>query len=265
MSDFATFLALTTVMGLSIFLSLPIILAKRMQSRTILFLNAVAVGILIFLLADIFGDVATVIAGSASYLTNPYLDALFLAGVAGIFATLYFIDQRRPPAETSPGTGGVSASVDPSPTRLALIIALGIGLQNLTEGLLFGNSWTLGEVGLIGVIFFGFLLQNITEGFPIVSPLLGRDQRDLLLVAGFFLIGGLPTIVGGVIGYFYVSTTLVVLFDAMAIGAILYVILPMLRALLRAEPTRLESYRRYRLVYFGLLAGFVLGFVVNAF
>jgi len=241
-----------------------------MQSRTITFLNAAAIGILVFLLADIFGDVAPLLSGSAVYLTLPSMDVLFLASVVGVFALLYAIDQR-PPAELRRGddalANGVAQSAveGTSPTRLALIIAVGIGLQNLTEGLVFGSAWSLGEIGLLAVIFLGFFLQNVTEGFPIVSPLLGVRSRNVGQVAGFFLIGGLPTILGGAVGYFYNSTALDVLFDALAIGAILYVILPMLRIAFRPAPSRLETYYRNRFVYFGLLTGFVLGFVVNAF
>ena len=49
MSDFLVFMALTSVMGLSIFLSLPIVYSKRAQGRWATGLNAGAIGILIFL------------------------------------------------------------------------------------------------------------------------------------------------------------------------------------------------------------------------
>ena len=251
-------------MGLSIFLSLPVILAKSMRSRTIIFLNAAAIGILVFLLADIFSDVAPLIAGSELYLTIPSRDILFVIATAAAYVALYAVDQRRP-AETV-GADGAPATVprELSPTRLALIIAFGIGLQNLTEGLVFGAAWTAGQLGLLTVIFIGFFLQNVTEGFPIVSPFLGGSRYDLRLVAALFLIGGLPTIVGGVVGYLYTNVSLDVLFDALAIGAILYVVPLMLKVAFRPEGSPLASYRKQQLVFFGLLAGFLLGFAVNA-
>ncbi len=259
MGDLPTLLLLTGVMGLSIFLSLPLIWAKRMPGRTVTFLNAMAIGILVFLLADMFSDVAPQIAGTADYLTVPSLDALFAAGVIGAFGALYLLE-RRPSA-----AAGTVGREETNPSRIALIIAIGIGLQNLTEGLVFGSAWSLGEIGLLGVIFVGFFLQNVTEGFPIVSPLLRTPSRRLPEVAGFFLIGGLPTILGGAVGYYYNSPALVVLFDALAIGSILYVILPMLKAAMRPGTTAAETLDRSRLLYLGLLAGFVLGFLVNAF
>ncbi len=252
-------------MGLSIFLSLPVILAKRLQGRTVAFLNAAAIGILVFLLGDIFSDVAPLIAGSTDYQTVPSLDAVFVAGVVGIFTLLYFIDQRRPATSPLADNRDDETSADPDPRRLALIIAIGIGLQNLTEGLVFGSAWSLGQIGLLGVIFLGFFLQNVTEGFPIVSPFLKTPTKNLAELSGFFLIGGIPTILGGAVGYFYTSPTMEVFFDALAMGAILYVVLPMLKVALRNSPTPDETYYRNRLVYFGLMVGFVLGFLVNAF
>ena len=259
MGDFLTLLVLTGVMGLSIFLSLPLIWARRMTGRAVAFLNAVAIGILVFLLADMFADVAPLIAGSAAYLTVPSLDAAFIAGVVGAFGALYLLD-RRP----SSGASGVGRE-EASPRRLALIIAVGIGLQNLTEGLVFGSAWSLGDIGLLGVIFLGFFLQNVTEGFPIVSPFLRTSTKRVPEVAGLFLIGGVPTVLGGAVGYFVNSPALQVLFDALAIGAILYVVLPMLRAALRPAWTAAETFDRVRLVTLGVLVGFVLGFGVNAF
>src|SRR5271170_6896568 len=182
MYGFLVFLLLTAAMGLSIFLSLPVILAKGMRSRTIVFLNAAAIGILVFLLADIFSDVAPFIAGSEDYLTVPTLDLVFVVSVVFVYAVLYFIDQRRPeptPVGSAPGAPRV---LDGNPTRLALIIAFGIGLQNLTEGLVFGAAWTAGALGLLVVIFVGFFLQNVTEGFPIVSPFLGQSSYRLGVV-----------------------------------------------------------------------------------
>ncbi len=268
MSDFPTLVALTAVMGLSIFLSLPLVWGRRMQGRTVTFLNAVAIGILVFLLADIFSDVAPRIAGSADFLTSPGLDAVFVAGLVGAFGVLYLFE--RGPSPLAPIGNGTSihpqgAAADPEPRRLALIIAVGIGLQNLTEGLVFGSAWSLGAIGLLGVIFVGFFLQNVTEGFPIVAPFLRSPSKNLAQVSGFFLIGGVPTILGGAVGYFYNSATLNVLFDALAMGAILFVLLPMLRATMRPAATPSETIDRSRLVALGLLLGFVVGFLVNAF
>jgi ZIP family zinc transporter len=265
MADFLLFMALTAAMGLSIFLSLPVVYSKRAQGRWAVGLNAAAIGILLFLLADVFSDASTLLYPKG-YVADPvYAVAFFLAFVTA-FVGLYLVDNlpRGLPRAALPGEPA-TPSLEVQPRTTALIIALGIGLQNLTEGLVFGVNWTAGALGILAVVFVGFFLQNVTEGFPIASPFLGTDaRRGVPMMLGLFLIGGLPTLVGGAIGYFWSNDLFLVIFDALAIGAIAYVILPMLRVAFRPLATREQSLRRNQLVYLGVLVGFVLGFAVNA-
>jgi ZIP family zinc transporter len=254
MSNFPELVVLAAVMGLSIFLSMPIVLSKTMRSRTVILLNAIAIGILLFLLADVFSDVAPIIYSNpdnAGYIAVPEYAIAFALAAVGCFLILFFTEHRGPNSTASPNL-------------TALIIALAIGFQNLTEGLVFGANWYAAKIGLVSVIFLGFFLQNVTEGFPITSPLLGREDRPIGLLTVFFLIGGLPTILGGIIGYFYNNNLLDVIFDALAIGAILYCTLPMLRVAFRPADTPEASQLKQRLLYIGVLAGFVLGFVTNS-
>jgi zinc transporter, ZIP family len=252
MSSFPELFVLSFAMGFSIFLALPIVLLKAARSRTMTLLNAAAIGILVFLLADIFSDVAPIIYSSGGYIANgSYATAFFLA-VALCFGLLFLFEHR--PNRTTTFT----------PLTTSLVVAIAIGFQNLTEGLVFGAAWAAGAVALSTVVFVGFFLQNITEGFPITSPLLGRDERRLGPIVAFFLVGGVPTILGGVAGYFYNSQFLVVVFDALAIGAILYCLLPMLRVALRPADPPEATYVKQRLVYLGVVIGFLLGFAVNA-
>ncbi|MGI0053717.1 MAG: ZIP family metal transporter [Thermoplasmata archaeon] len=253
MSDFLLFMALTTAMGLSIFLSWPIVYSKRAQGRWAVALNAAAIGILLFLLADVFSDVSPILYPNG-YVANLGDSVAF--GVAFLIAFLGLFAVDNLPRASEPATG---------PQRTALIIALGIGLQNLTEGLVFGVNWTAGALGILAVVFVGFFLQNVTEGFPIASPFLGTTaQRNASRMAGLFLVGGLPTILGGAIGYSWSNNLFLVIFDALAIGAIGYVILPMLRGAFRSLETKELARRRNQLVYLGVMVGFLLGFAVNA-
>ena len=57
-----------------------------------------------------------------------------------------------------------------------------MGLQNLTEGLVFGAAYAVGLTGLFLLILIGFILQNFTEGFPIVSPFIGRERPKTELI-----------------------------------------------------------------------------------
>jgi zinc transporter, ZIP family len=253
MTNFPELVALSTVMGLSIYLSMPVILRKKMGSRTITLLNAAAIGILAFLLADIFADAApTIYSGTSNaFVANGSYAIAFALAVTGCYLVLFASEHR-------------SRGTKATPVSLALIVALAIGFQNLTEGLVFGASWALGTVGLSTVVFVGFFLQNVTEGFPITAPLLSQSDRRVGLIAMFFLIGGLPTVVGGVAGYFYNSALFNLVFQALAIGAILYSVLPMLRTAFRPADPPDATYIKQRLVYLGVLVGFLVGFLVNA-
>jgi ZIP family zinc transporter len=256
MNDFLLFMILTAAMGFSIFLSLPVVYSKRAQGRWAVGLNAAAIGILVFLLADIFGNVATILYPSGSYVASLGYSTAFGISFVGAFLGLFAVD-NFPRRTVAAREGG--------PRVTALIIATGIGLQNLTEGLVFGVNWTAGAIGILAVVFVGFLLQNVTEGFPIASPFLGTsERRGVPTMVGLFLIGGLPTLVGGAIGYYWSNDLFLVIFDALAIGAIAYVILPMLRTAFRPLDSTEAAVRRNRLVYLGVMVGFLLGFVVNA-
>ena len=248
---FLELLGLSILVGLSIFLSLPIVLRKAMGSKTVAVLNAGAIGILVFLGADLYSNAAPLIFPSG-YVGAPGPIAIFLLGFLAAFLVLFFL--ARPAPGASHG----------APSALALIVAVAIGLQNLTEGLVFGAAWAEGIAGLLLVIFVGFLLQNITEGFPICAPFLGSEAPPVGRLAAYFLIAGLPTVVGGAVGFYWNSGTLDVLFDALAIGAIAYAVLPMIRTAFRPAGTPEESRVRQDLVYLGFALGFAVGFLVNA-
>jgi len=73
------------------------------------------------------------------------------------------------------------------------------------------------------VLVIGFGLHNITEGFGITAPLVGRRPSWRFLgLCG--LIGGGPTFFGTLLGYQFASTAVSILFLALAAGAILYVV-----------------------------------------
>jgi ZIP family zinc transporter len=240
-------LALSAVMGLSIYLSLPIIMSKSVgQTRTKL-LNAVAIGILIFLIGDVFLDAATSLYNGSfyGYGSSPVHDLIFSSSViAGFFALFFTGHRRRMPL---------------TPTQLAFIIALGIAFQNLTEGLLFGSlGVTIGLTGAALVVLVGFIFQNFTEGFPIASPFLGSTKGKTGIMAGALFVGGVPAILGGAVGFYYNATLFDLIFYGLAIGTMLYVILPMLGNLLKDPDASKIS-----VAYAGIFLGFMLGFVVN--
>lgn len=249
MSSFVGTVVFSVIMGFSIYLSLPLVLRRKTSERMTRLLNAIAIGILIFLMCDVFSDVApSLYAGGslAGYGADPYLSAVFAVALAIGFFMLYYFENRSPKGLT--------------PVHMSLMIAIGMGLQNLTEGLVFGaTSASLGLLsGVALVILIGFILQNITEGFPIAAPFLSHEDKKLGIMALLFLVGGLPTVIGGIVGFYYSSTAFNIFFDGLAIGAILYVILPMIKHQLKDM-----DHVRQKLIYAGIFVGFLLGFLVN--
>ena len=93
---------------------------------------------------------------------------LVLLGVALSFLFLTAISTRL-------GDGGGSSV---GGLALATLVAIGIGLHNLGEGLAIGSSFALGELALGTFFIVGFMIHNVTEGLGIASPLAeGRACR----------------------------------------------------------------------------------------
>ncbi|HUH99703.1 MAG TPA: hypothetical protein VLY65_01545, partial [Nitrososphaerales archaeon] len=210
----------------------------------------------VFLLADVFSDVAPILYPDG-YIADLDLSALFCVAFLAAFVGLLAID-FAPRRSSSATSGADDPPADLNPRRTALIIATGIGLQNLTEGLVFGANWTAGAVGVVAVVFVGFLLQNVTEGFPITSPFFGQLDKKTGVIMTLLLVGGAPAIIGGGIGYYFNSEAFDLVFDGLAIGAMTYVILPMLKNAFKDM-----DYAKQRMVYLGVFIGFLVGFGVN--
>ena len=246
-NDYIT-VGLSAIMGLSVFISMPIIFRKGVSMKRMLFYNAFAIGILVFLLMDIYGDVAAIFGSNG--ITDP-LELIFIAGFAAAFLFFIIPKQNRDP--------------EASPKRTSVVAATGIGFQNLTEGLVFGSAGAAGLVTIYALSIIGFSLQNVTEGFPIASPLIGsREKVERRFIAGAFLLGGVPSIVGTLIGLVYFSNAFIVFFDALASAAILYVVLVLFHVNLNRSRT--DGGRREEVVpltYLGILVGFAAAFVVN--
>ena len=141
---------------------------------------------------------------------------------------------------------------------LALAIAVGLGLHNLSEGLAIGESAHIGAIAFTGVLAIGFALHNITEGFGIAAPMTTASKPApwrFLGLAG--LIGGGPTFIGTWIGFLASSSYFSIAFLAVAAGAILYVLNELFNLGRKiSTPTTFA---------WGLLAGFLIAFATDLF
>ena len=114
-------------------------------------------------------------------------------------------------------------SAERTPLQVAYLIAFGIGLHNLGEGLAIGAAFSMGEAALGSFLVLGFTLHNITEGVGIVAPIMRRQPR-LIHFAALALLAGAPATVGTWIGGFIFNPVAAVVFLAIGIGAIIQVI-----------------------------------------
>jgi ZIP family zinc transporter len=212
------------VAGFSIFLGLPVARLRGLSTPLQGFLNALALGVLIFLLWDILSHGSAPVESSLGAVRSGRpaaflgLIVIFAAGLGtGLLTLTYF---NRLLLGRARGVTGQA-----SPRGLALAIATGLGFHNLSEGLAIGQSAASGAIAFAGVLVIGFALHNITEGFGIAAPMTMSDTRPswgFLGLAG--LLGGGPTVIGTMIGLFATSAYLSVLFLALAAGALIWVI-----------------------------------------
>lgn len=246
-----TILILGAIAGFTIYLGLPIARWQGATSGLKALLNAIATGILIFLLWDVLTKASEPI-NAALPQAQAGAPGTFVALVAVLFGGLtvgllsLVVFERRIIQRTS---------AEASPRQLSLMIATGIGLHNFSEGLAIGQAATTGAIGLATILIIGFGLHNATEGFGIAAPLATgvRPSWAFLGLAG--LIGGGPTFLGTLLGSLVKNEIVFVLFLALAAGSILYVIGELLNV------GRRFSVRE--LVMGGIILGFIAGYATD--
>jgi len=144
--------------------------------------------------------------------------------VAGIFAgamCLNLIDKLVPHLHA---LAGAEAEAD-STLNKVLLFVMAIAIHNLPEGIAAGVGFGSGDTAQALVIAGGIALQNIPEGMIIIAPMIaaGVSSQRTFVIA---LFTGLVEVVGTLLGYFAVSIASAILPFALSFagGTMLYVI-----------------------------------------
>jgi zinc transporter ZupT len=205
---------------------------RRVSAQTVRVLLALTVGLLAFLAADAAIE-AIGLAGQTGAAFGGV--ALVVLGAGLAFMALTSLDRF------------VRGSRDGQ--RLALMIAIGIGLHNLGEGLAIGSAYAIGALAIGGSLVIGFAIHNTTEGLAVVVPLAGRPVSVLRLL-GLGLLAGAPAVAGTLIGSTVVNTELSAFLLGIGVGAIVQVIVQITPSLRDRASGQIDP-----VTYGGLAAG----------
>jgi ZIP family zinc transporter len=298
--DYWQLLILGAIAGFTIFLGLPLAGLQNLSLKKRGFLNAFAIGILVFLIIDVFShawesteEAANDVVAGKSPLSSAILSLVAMFGGLGIgllgltwYESKYMkkiptvqakssfakemsgdIAATGRGEETSVSRAGVGHNQqhqllqqqDVNLYKLSMMIAIGIGVHNFSEGLAIGQSYISGAIALAVLLIIGFGIHNATEGFGIAGPLTGLAKRPkirFLILVG--LIGGGPTFVGTLLGSLWSSNVASILFLSVAGGALIYV------SMLMYNSGRKQTANSVLMVgiFVGLFAGFITDLMI---
>jgi zinc transporter, ZIP family len=222
---------------------------RAVHRRWIDFFLSLTIGLLIFL------GVSSLLEASETAALVPAAfqgHALVLLGALGTPLVLAAVGKWR-----------ASGRGERSPLYVASLIALGIGLHNLGEGLAIGTSYATGEIALGTFLVIGFLLHNTTEGLGIITPL--ADQRPRLTTLALLgALAGVPTILGAWVGGFTYSPAWTTFFLAVGAGAIAQVVYELWRLFARRTGAGLNTPLNAAGLLLGMVIMYATGLLVPA-
>jgi zinc transporter ZupT len=192
---------------------------RRIDPRWVRFLLALTLGLLGFLGIDALLEGTELAAGGAEALGGAAL--VYLGAVIAYMALAALDGWMRSRQATARGEGA-------SPWRLAFLVAVGIGLHNLGEGLAIGSAYAVGSLALGATLIVGFALHNTTEGLAIVAPVADGAPRRLSnalpRLVGLGLLAGAPAVLGAWVGATALNPGVAAFMFGVGAGAIAQVI-----------------------------------------
>jgi ZIP family zinc transporter len=197
-------------------------LLRRVTDDWVRLFMAVTIGLLGFLVID--GGLEGIEIGQESSGAFGGVELLFL-GAAAAYLALTAVDRYLKAGIEKRRAAGAGAF------RLSLMVAIGIGLHNLGEGLAIGSAYAVGSLALGAFLVIGFAIHNTTEGLAIVAPLARSAPPGLARLALLGLIAGGPAILGAVVGAAAYNQELATFLIGVGVGAIVQVIGQLLPAI----------------------------------
>jgi zinc transporter, ZIP family len=241
---------------------------RSVDARWVRFLLAFTVGLLGFLAIEALLE-GTELAGEGPEALGGA--ALVWLGAVGAYLALAGVDAwlrgrvARAEADTEEAEGtddrGLAGKARLG-ERAAFLVALGIGLHNLGEGLAIGSAYAIGSLALGAALVVGFALHNTTEGLAIVAPVAKDGSARLRTLVLLGLIAGAPAVLGAWIGASAFHPSVAAVMFGIGAGAIAQVIVQIAPAL-RASDGRLLNPLATSGLLVGLLVMYVTGLMVS--
>jgi zinc transporter ZupT len=236
---------------------------RRVDGRWIRFLLAFTVGLLAFLAieallegTELAGEGPEALGGAALVWLGAVGAYLALAGVDAWLRGRATRAEARRVAEAGHGEAGRLGE------RAALLVALGIGLHNLGEGLAIGSAYAIGSLALGAALVVGFALHNTTEGLAIVAPVARSGTARVRMLVSLGLIAGAPAVLGAWIGASAFHPSVAAVMFGIGAGAIAQVIVQIAPAI-RADDGRLLNPLATSGLVVGLFVMYVTGLMVS--
>jgi zinc transporter ZupT len=192
---------------------------SRISKQWYNFFLSLTAGLLVFLAMDALKESFEVTESIASAFRG---EVLIVAAAMATFLTLMMFTSRITTKTVTTGTMEAKTK-QMYGLSLSYMVAIGIGLHNLGEGLAIGAAVALGSIALSKFLIMGFTIHNTTEGLAIIAPI-ARQKARIMHLAALGLIAGVPTIAGTWIGGFTYMPVASILFLAIGAGAILQVV-----------------------------------------
>lgn len=212
---------------------------RRLSANGYQFFLALTIGLLVFLGVDALHESVEMIEKTAAVQQGM---GVALVGLLGTWLLLSWVG-----VWTQQKSSGLSSLM-----TLAYLVAFGIGVHNLGEGLAIGGAYAAGELGLGTMLVIGFMIHNVTEGVAIIAPV-AKEKIALRQLIAWGALAGLPTILGTWMGGFQYSPIWSVLFLSIGAGAVFQVVFQIVMQMRKQTPT---------LVTVPYVAGFLTGLLI---